>query len=207
MLASRFIRQPAAARLLPRITAYHPVRFYSDTSAKAQTRTKQEEPAEEEEENQGEQPKSAYARFKLLTKKYGWWALGMYTALSFVDFSLTFLIVHTLGTERIEPVLNAGVHKYRSIRYGEEEADKMAKQDKVDAEKKAKEAKAEEAAGKTKNAWASRSLWAEIILAYTIHKAVLLPVRAGLTVAWTPKVVNWLASRGWIGKVRSSTPA
>lgn len=51
--------------------------------------------------------------------------------------------------------------------------------------------------------WNNKQLWAEAALAYPIHKILLLPVRAGLTVAWTPKVVRWLRRRGWIGAVSS----
>jgi hypothetical protein len=42
-------------------------------------------------------------------------------------------------------------------------------------------------------------------LAYTIHKTLFLPVRVGLTAAWTPKLVKWLTLRGWIGKVSLSS--
>ncbi|KAM0748617.1 hypothetical protein T439DRAFT_327881 [Meredithblackwellia eburnea MCA 4105] len=35
------------------------------------------------------------------------------------------------------------------------------------------------------------------VLAYAIHKTVLLPVRVGLTVAITPRVVKFLQSYGW----------
>lgn len=146
-------------------------------------------------------PKSAYARFKLLTKKYGWYALGMYTLLSTIDFSLTFLMVHALGVERIEPLWTKLLYKYRVIRHGEEEAIKLQNETvKERAEDKKKEEE-ERAKGVKKGYWGSRTFWAEAVLAYGIHKTALLPFRAGLTVAWTPKVVNWLASRGWIGKV------
>ncbi len=49
----------------------------------------------------------------------------------------------------------------------------------------------------------SRAMWAEVALAYAIHKTALLPLRAGLTVAWTPRLVGWLTRRGWVGKVSS----
>jgi hypothetical protein len=150
------------------------------------------------------QPKSAYARFKLLTKKYGWYALGMYTALSSVDFSLAFLTVHALGVERIEPLFGSIMFQYRSIRYGKDAAEKIATEHRVakEEEKRREKKEIEENGGKKKNGyWGSRAFWAEAVLAYGIHKTLLLPFRAGLTVAWTPKVVNWLSRNGWIGKV------
>ena len=138
-----------------------------------------------------------------MTKKYGWYALGMYTALSTVDFSLSFLLVHALGVERISPLFESGMYQYRRVRYGDEEAERLGREarqkaleDKAHAEREvAKEGK------KAEGYWGSRTFWAELVLAYGIHKTALLPFRAGLTVAWTPKVVGWLASRGWIGKV------
>ena len=45
----------------------------------------------------------------------------------------------------------------------------------------------------------NEGLWAMIVLAYTIHKTLLLPFRVGVTAAFTPKFVGWLAKRGWAG--------
>jgi hypothetical protein len=152
-------------------------------------------------------PKSAYARFKLLTKKYGWYALGMYTLLSTVDFSLTYLTVHALGVERIEPLWTAGLYRFRVLRHGVEEADRLqAETERSRIEDKRREAEERKEGKKSGGYWGSRAFWAEVVLAYGIHKTALLPFRAGLTVAWTPKVVNWLASRGWIGKVSTAPP-
>ena len=150
------------------------------------------------------QPKSAYARFKLLTKKYGWYALGMYTALSSIDFTLSFLMVHALGVERIEPIFSSLMYQYRSIRYGKDAAVKIGAEHRAakDEEKRREKKEMLENGGKKiKGYWGSRTFWAEAVLAYGIHKTLLLPLRAGLTVAWTPKVVNWFTRNGWIGKV------
>ena len=75
----------------------------------------------------------------------------------------------------------------------------MAKEEAKRREKK----EMAENGGKKKNKgyWGSRTFWAEVVLAYGIHKTLLLPLRAGLTAAWTPKMVNWLTKNGWIGKV------
>ena len=154
--------------------------------------------------NPDTQPKSAYARFKLLTKKYGWYALGMYTALSSIDFTLSFLMVHALGVERIEPIFSSLMYQYRSIRYGKDAAVKIGAEHRAakDEEKRREKKEMLENGGKKiKGYWGSRTFWAEAVLAYGIHKTLLLPLRAGLTVAWTPKVVNWFTRNGWIGKV------
>ncbi|TYJ51683.1 hypothetical protein B9479_007733 [Cryptococcus floricola] len=145
-------------------------------------------------------PTSAYAKFKALSKKYGSYAIGTYLFLSSLDFSASFLLVHALGAERIEPVLDDGKSWYRSKRYGPEEALRLKAEDAKLREEEEEEAKKDGKAGGEKNKWFGRTFWAEVILAYTIHKTLLLPFRAGLTVAWTPKLVGWLTKQGWVGK-------
>jgi len=41
-------------------------------------------------------------RVKALSKKYGWWAIGVYGALSVVDFALAFGLVSYLGMARVQ---------------------------------------------------------------------------------------------------------
>ena len=172
----------------------------SSSSSSASGSKSQNEPEPE--------PTSAYGRFKQLSKKYGWYAVGVYLALSVVDYSLTLAVVHAVGLERVEPPFRYVLHEYRKIRYGEEEALKI-EEERRKAEK-AKEAneKAEseklspdERKKKESSVLGSRTFWAEAALAYAIHKTLILPVRAGLTVAITPKLVKWMAARGWVGKV------
>lgn len=151
--------------------------------------------------------KSSYQRFKDLTKTYGSYAVLMYLALSAVDYSLSFAFVHAIGVERLEPYVDRMTHAYRSLRYGPEEADRIRAEHEAQLEADRVEAAADAAeerrTGHKKEVawWNNKQLWAEAALAYPIHKILLLPVRAGLTVAWTPKVVNWLRARGWIGAV------
>lgn len=45
----------------------------------------------------------------------------------------------------------------------------------------------------------SEGLYAMLVLAYTIHKTLFVPVRVGLTAAFTPRLVGWLSARGWAG--------
>lgn len=47
------------------------------------------------------EPTGFSARMKKLSKEYGWTALGVYLALSVLDFPFCFLLVRTVGTERI----------------------------------------------------------------------------------------------------------
>ena len=132
----------------------------------------------------------------------------MYFVLSAFDFTLTLGLVHSVGAERIEPAFKSLIHQYRVTRYGPDGASTIEAEEHTKAEKRLEEERklekgmtTEEKKKHSDGGWGSRAFWAEVVLAYTIHKTALLPLRAGLTVAWTPRVVKWLASKGWIGKV------
>jgi hypothetical protein len=124
----------------------------------------------------------------------------MYWILSTIDFTLSYAVVHGVGAERIEPLLASSLRQFRLWRHGEEETGQLEAED----VKRRAEVK-KETEGKGAKYWGSRMMWAEIAIAYTIHKTLLLPFRAGLTAAWTPKVVKWLRARGWAGKVSLSS--
>ena len=47
------------------------------------------------------EPSSLSARLKKLSREYGWSAVGIYFALSVLDFPFCFLLVRTVGTDRI----------------------------------------------------------------------------------------------------------
>lgn len=56
--------------------------------------------------------------------------------------------------------------------------------------------------GKTASSSSSSSssngtLWTEAVLAYTIHKTLLLPFRVGVTAAITPSFVKYMVKLGW----------
>lgn len=48
-----------------------------------------------------QQPTSLGARLKKLSREYGWTAVGVYMTLSVLDFPFCFLLVRTVGTDRI----------------------------------------------------------------------------------------------------------
>ena len=128
--------------------------------------------------------------------------------MSAVDYSLTLAVVHAVGLERVEPPFRYVMHEYRKVRYGEEEALKIEEDNRKEEALKVANEKAaleklspEERKKKESSVLGSRTFWAEAALAYAIHKTLLLPLRAGLTVAVTPKLVSWMAARGWVGKV------
>ncbi len=47
------------------------------------------------------EPTSLGAKLKKLSREYGWTAVGVYMTLSVLDFPFCFLLVRTVGTERI----------------------------------------------------------------------------------------------------------
>ena len=51
--------------------------------------------------SEAEEQLSLSGRLKKLSREYGWTALGVYMGLSVLDFPLCFLLVRTVGTEKI----------------------------------------------------------------------------------------------------------
>lgn len=123
-------------------------------------------------------------RLKHLIKSYGWYALGVYLFIGMADFAVAFAAVNILGAEHVSRVA-ASVKDFflsyvpsRPPEPGREEMDSIS---------------AHTSAG------GHEGLYAMIVLAWTIHKTLFLPVRVGLTAGLTPRLVGWLRSRGWAG--------
>lgn len=123
-------------------------------------------------------------RLKHLIKSYGWYALGVYTVLSVVDFGVAFAGINLIGAQQVaqftasakEAVLSL-VHS-RPPEPGQEDMDSTVR--------------SVEQGG-------NEGLYAMLLLAYTIHKTLFVPVRIGLTAGLTPRLVGWLRQRGWAG--------
>ncbi|PWN39177.1 hypothetical protein IE81DRAFT_274818, partial [Ceraceosorus guamensis] len=116
-------------------------------------------------------PRSFKERMRYLWKRYGWWALGVYQLWSFVDVSLTFAAIHLLGADHIRK-LEGRVREWAGI--GK------------------RQMKDEDGEGMI-----SAAVWTELVLAYTIHKTLLLPFRVALTAAVTPAFVKQMVKLGW----------
>jgi hypothetical protein len=120
-------------------------------------------------------------RFKHLIKSYGWYALGVYAILSALDFGVAFVGINLLGAEYVSRVATQVKNIVYSVLHskpaepGRHEIDQAT------------------------NQGGSEGLWAMLVLAYTVHKTLFLPVRVGLTAAFTPRLVGWLRQRGWAG--------
>ncbi|KAI4090329.1 MAG: hypothetical protein LQ339_008386 [Xanthoria mediterranea] len=154
-------------------------------------------------------------RLRKLSREYGWSALGVYLALSALDFPFCFLAVRLVGTERIgywESVIVEGFWKIIGFIYPfdsgpeaqsigpkvERYGTVIANKDEVGVPGYDHGVNEAEERNKSEDA----SLWTQLALAYAIHKSFIF-IRVPLTAAVTPKVVKVLRGWGWdIGKRR-----
>jgi len=123
-------------------------------------------------------------RLKHLIKSYGWYALGVYVVLSALDFGVAFVAVNFLGAEYVSQVaasIKGMVDDTLHLRPAEPGRDEI------------------EPIQNPQTKGGQEGLYAMLVLAYTIHKTLFLPVRVGLTAAFTPRLVRWLGKRGWAG--------
>jgi hypothetical protein len=235
----------AAAAFPPRLATfplqYHTrqftgtVNFTTSGALRAQSNTAQVKPApseakqEEQFESDPDQPpKKATIRERLrfLSRRYGWWALGVYLLASLVDFTLVFVAIHMLGADHIRE-LEDRFRKYLGMGKRELEDHEVAawpvpliaggsadgedstginnaEAARVAAQRvKRQEDVVPNAGGKASSSSSSSSsssngtLWTEALLAYTIHKTLLLPFRVGVTAAITPSFVKYMVRLGW----------
>ena len=122
-------------------------------------------------------------RLKQLIKSYGWYALGVYLLLSALDFGVAFVGINLLGAEYVSRVAASAKSMVANL---------MSKPvepglDEVESTKNLHSTEGHE------------GLYAMLVLAYTVHKTLFLPVRIGLTAAFTPRLVAWLSRKGWAG--------
>lgn len=139
----------------------------------------------ESEEPQSPRPDASLSqRLKHLIKTYGWYALGVYIVLSTADFAVAFAGINLIGADHVSRFTAAakdyiaGLIHSRPPEPGREEMDAMSSHS---------------------NGGGQEGLYAMLVLAYTVHKTLFLPVRVGLTAALTPRLVRWLETRGWAG--------
>ncbi|KAF2204740.1 hypothetical protein GQ43DRAFT_387214 [Delitschia confertaspora ATCC 74209] len=147
-------------------------------------------------------------RLKKLSREYGWTALGVYLALSALDFPFCFLAVRMLGTDRIghyEHVVIESFWKVVQIPFPnlgpKKNVDKSMTgeaQASMPEDQLGWSGDVNEAAKANKGADAS--LWTQLALAYAIHKSFIF-IRVPLTAAVLPKVVKQLRKWGFdVGK-------
>ncbi|KAF2665425.1 hypothetical protein BT63DRAFT_428385 [Microthyrium microscopicum] len=143
-------------------------------------------------------------RLKKLSREYGWTAVGVYFALSVLDFPFCFLAVRMLGPERVGQWEHAAVEWVReTVEIPFPGLMKPRAEPAVPGDRP--EAVLAETADKTAMASgdSSASLWTLLVLSYAVHKSLIF-FRVPLTAAVLPKVVKTLRQWGWdVGK-RSS---
>lgn len=114
-------------------------------------------------------------------KKYGYVGIGVYLALGAVDLGATMALISVKGAERVKETEHYVIQKVKGY-LGMEQTP-------LDTS---------ELNGKP-------SLTSIFVIAYGIHKTVLLPFRLSLTAAVTPSVAKKLAKIGWIQKRLNKT--
>jgi len=148
-----------------------------------------------------------------LSREYGWTAVGVYLGLSVLDFPFCFLLVRTVGTDRIaeaEHYIVSHVQKliparakefWRGYRSAVEEAEgRDIRNTKTGGDGDPTGWGVKEAEERNRT---DASLATQLALAYAIHKSFIF-IRVPLTAAILPKVVKVLRSWGWqIGKRRA----
>lgn len=108
-------------------------------------------------------------------KKYGYVGIGVYLALGVVDLSVTMAVISVKGAQQIKEAEDYMIGKCKGW-IGLEHTP-------VDASRLANE---------------KPSLTSLFVIAYGIHKTILLPFRLSLTAAITPTVARRLQTWGWI---------
>lgn len=134
---------------------------------------------------------------KGLIQLYGYSALGVYLALTALDLPLCFLMVHSLGEEKMRVYLNSAK---RVFGYGIEEEEVIEQV----REKLARDEERKLSGELDHLSWWEKfkqsTLLAEFLIAYGIHKSLIV-VRLPLTAAITPATVRILQRWGFnIGK-------
>lgn len=139
-------------------------------------------------------------RLRLVMRRYGWWALGVYLVISVVDLSLTMVAIHTMGGDYMKQLQNRAM---QTVGMGDQDNDQPPKKGFlmrwVDKAREALQT------GHKERDDLIAKLSTEFVIAYGIHKTVLLPIRAAITVGITPSLVRWLIRRGWAAPLKSGS--
>ncbi|EIM20650.1 hypothetical protein WALSEDRAFT_60780 [Wallemia mellicola CBS 633.66] len=117
-------------------------------------------------------PQSLGQRFKQLSQKYGWVAVGVYGAISVLDFSIAFTAVNVIGADKVKLLEDKLLSCFGINTDKDSEKDENTKEER-------------------------NSLWAMAVLAYGIHKTLFLPPRLALAAGVTPRLVRELQRRGY----------
>ena len=127
--------------------------------------------------------KSKTGQVKGFMKKYGTVGVGVYLGLSVIDLTLTMALISYKGADKVKNMEDWALRKIKGwigMKHKSEEVEKE-EMEKVQHEK--------------------ASFTTLFVIAYGVHKTILLPVRLSLTAAITPLVARKLRELGWIRKI------
>ncbi|KAA1115123.1 hypothetical protein PGT21_031931 [Puccinia graminis f. sp. tritici] len=132
-------------------------------------------------------PVGLFGKLRQLTKLYGSAALVVYGLLGGIDFGLSFVTIYLVGAEHVrkaEDWLLDQLNWKRAHSTSPLPSPTTTTNTTTNGE---------EATKRDDN----NMLWTTAVVAYTIHKTILLPFRIGLTAWITPPIVRHLRKRGW----------
>lgn len=189
------LRQLESLRLSSSTSPTRP--FFTSSFRGYSTNANSEGPSSSSTTAEADNKAGLMGKLKELTRKYGWATVVVYLIFSAVDFGVCFFLINLVGAEHVRKgqdyVLDAlvyGTPKRKDVllQAGEQNGNGILGFLKSWREKHKLE-DVENAANSSKSSGSS-SLWATAVLAYGIHKTLLLPVRLGLTAAATPAIVK-----------------
>lgn len=127
-------------------------------------------------------PAGLFGRLRQLTKLYGSAALVIYGILGTLDFGLSFLTIYLVGAEHVRTAEDWLLEQLNWKRAHTSQSPPTTTNMPIEPSKIHDD---------------NNMLWTTAVVAYTIHKTILLPVRIGLTAWITPPIVRSLRKRGW----------
>ncbi|KAI8973369.1 hypothetical protein BDF20DRAFT_823723 [Mycotypha africana] len=130
------------------------------------------------------------SKMKTLTKKYGAVGIIVYVAIGCIDLGITLGVIQLVGLDKVKALERAVLDTLFRAK------DKFGSNTNATASNEtALDSMVEKRKEKDDNS--TPSFASIFILAYGIHKTLLLPVRLGITAAITPAVVRKIHQLGW----------
>lgn len=146
--------------------------------------------------------------FKDLMKEYGFAGLAVYFGLSILDLPFFYLLVHSMGSEKIEYYENKAKQQFG---YGITDEELKERQEISKIHQRVEESESNNELTKPDTSWLeffkSQFSLTELILAYGVHKSFIF-IRLPIAAAITPYIVKTLRRWGFkIGSQSLSTTA
>ncbi|KAI9473858.1 MAG: hypothetical protein EXX96DRAFT_596826 [Benjaminiella poitrasii] len=140
------------------------------------------------------------SKLKELTRKYGAVGIIVYVAVGCVDLGITLGVIQLAGLDKVKALERSVINTVYDVgeRMGLKEKNEQPLILVTDGENNTLlTAASSDETGLIHSTDDTPSFASVLILAYGIHKTLLLPVRIGITAAITPAVVRKLHQMGW----------